>query len=186
MIITKARIAITFVIAAIVFQLWAFTMVPEAKIFFSNPPMPDVRVGGYSPAEIRWLLVKIGEQGRTTYLVAQKKIDLVIPALGMGMFVMSIWALADGLIVRGRRWSSRRSFGLACAGFINGIFDYSENALVAQAMRAGPDAFDPARIELASICTMLKFAFGGITLVLIVVLAVLRWHQATKAGTERG
>lgn len=175
---TKARIAIAFVIVAFAFQIWAFTMVPEAKIYFGNPPMPDVRVEGYTPAEIRVLLVKIGEQGRATYLVAQKKIDLVIPALGMGMFVMSIWALADGLIIRGRRWSSCRAFVLACIGFINGILDYIENALVAQAMRAGPDFFDPASIELASLCTRLKFAFVGISLALIVVLAILRWRQA--------
>ena len=61
--LTKARIAITLFIMLLVFQIWAFTMVPEAKIYFGNPPMPDVRAGGYTPAEIRGLLLEIGEKG---------------------------------------------------------------------------------------------------------------------------
>jgi hypothetical protein len=161
----------------LVFQIWAFTMVPEAKIYFGDPPIPDVRVGGYTPADIRGLLLKIGEKGRETYLLAQRKIDWVVPTLGIGMFVMGIWALADGMIIWGRRWSSPRAYALECIGSINGIFDYSENALIAQAMRAGPYALNSTSIKMASICTTLKFTFGSISIILIFVLAVLRWRQ---------
>ena len=113
-------------------------------------------------------------------MLAQRKIDWVIPTLGIGMFVMGIWVLADGLIVWGRRLSSPRAYALACIGSINGIFDYSENALIAQAMRAGPDALNSTSIKLASICTTLKFTFGSISIVLIFVLAVFRWAPISQ------
>jgi hypothetical protein len=175
--ITKARVAIAFVVAAVVFQAWAFTMVPEAEIFFGEPPMPDVRATGYSPEEVRNLLLEIGEQGREQYLVAQRKIDLAIPALGMGMFFFGLWALADGLVVGKRRWPSRQALALGCVGLIPGLFDYAENLLVASIMQRGLGAFEPRLVEMASACTQIKFAFVALCLILVVVLGVLRWRQ---------
>ena len=173
----KARVAIAFLVLSVTFQIWAFTTVPEAKIYLGSPPMPDMRLGGYHPEDLRELLLQIGEQGRRTYLVAQRKIDLVIPALGTGMFVMGIWALADGVAWRGRRMSSRRALALASIGLLVALFDYGENMLVAAAMRAGPQALDPASVELASLCTRLKFTSVGAALALIAALAVMRWRQ---------
>lgn len=176
----KARVALGFIAMSVIFQIWAFTMVPEAEIYMSEPSVPDLRAGGYSPEDMLELLTLYGEQGRTTYLQAQKKIDLVIPALGMGMFVMSIWALGDGLVMRGRRWSSKQALALACFGFLSPAFDYGENFLIAKAMRAGPEGLDPRLVELSSLCTQLKFGLMPIVFVLIAVLAALRWRQSRR------
>jgi hypothetical protein len=174
----KAKIAIACVAAYILFQFWAFTQVPESAIYFGSPTMPDVRMGGYTPDDLRMLMTQIGPEGRETYLVAQRRIDLTIPALGMAMFVMSLWALGDGLVVFGKTWSTRRALAFACIGLIGPLFDFSENALVAAAMRAGPEMFDAAGIQLSSLCTQLKYTFIAITIALIVVLASLRWWQS--------
>jgi hypothetical protein len=181
---TKTKIAIAFVVATFAFQAWAFTQVPEARIYSAEPAIPDTRADGYTPEQMRDVLVQIGPEGRALYLTAQNKIDWVMPALGIGMFGMVLWALAEGLVIRGKPVSSRAALLFASFSAPIGLFDYAENVLVGRAMRAGPDAFDRASIEVASVCTQLKFALVGVCVVIIIVLAVARWRQSRGSASS--
>jgi hypothetical protein len=176
----KAKISISFLVALAVFQIWAFLTIPEAMFYFGDPPMPDVRAGGYSADEIRQVLEQIGEEGRATYLSAQNKIDWIIPVLGMGMFVMAIWALAEGLSVGGASLTGGQAFLVACIGFGSGLFDLSENVLIARVMTAGPDNFSPRLVEIASVCTQFKYTFVVLSIITVLVLAALRWKQSRQ------
>lgn len=179
----KTKVIMAFIAVAVSFQIYVFTQVPEVKIYSFEPAVPDTRIRGYSPADVQDVMVQLGEEGRALYLTAQNKVDWIIPALGIGLFGISLWALLEGLVIRGRPLPSRTALQFATFGALPGLLDYAENILVGRAMRAGPDAFDPHSIEIASVCTQVKFGLTAVWLATVVVLAVARWRQSQRKFT---
>lgn len=182
----KARFATAIVALSLLLDATLLLTSPDTKIYVGPPPAPDLRMGGYTPEDVRALMIFWGSRGRAMYLDGVRTIDLVIPALSMAVFFTPLWALADGLMVRGRRWGGHIALAIAAIGLIPGLFDYTENFLIARAVQAGPYAFDPASIRLASVVTQLKGWTTAPVLALIAGLGVARFRQRKAGSAERG
>lgn len=172
----KSGLVLLLIALPFVFLWFALRFIPEAPIFFGEPPMPDVRMSGYAPAEIFGLMASIGPEGRAAYLAAQLKMDWAIPALNGAMLAGLLWAVGDGLRTRRGVWSSQQALRLGALGLVSPLLDVIENLLLREIMLAGPAA-DPAAIAWASTVTQAKYATAALTLLLIVALGLWRWRQ---------
>lgn len=158
---------------------------PLADIYLGPPSAPDTRTGGYGPADFQALLLVWGDEGRTAYLHASRTIDAAIPLVMGSAFLVSLWALVDGWEIGGRRISGWHSVAIASLAIVPSLLDYLENHLVTRAVAAGPGAFNPGSIELASLVTQTKIVTSGALFAFIIALSILRFRQWRRDRKSR-
>lgn len=119
-------------------------------------PIFDLRFLGYTATDAQGLITALGPKGRTFYLDAQQRLDLVFPAL-----------LAVTLILWFRRMAAPRwALALSALTLAATVLDYAENAAVRHMLVTAT----AAGVETASLLTQLKSAVGAIPLAAALLL----------------
>lgn len=138
----------------------------------------DLRPAGYSFEEARAFLVALPPADVAFYLAVQHRLDLVYPALLAVMLFWAIHALSP------EAWGIWR-WPLALLAVPGSLFDYLENASVAQMLKSGPDALTTAMVGRASTFTVLKSLFDTLAMTVALVL-LLAWLWRRRAPRVAG
>lgn len=140
--------------------VWSLPRISDA----AGGLMPfDLRPFGYTETEAREFLRRLSDDGRAFYLTVQRRLDLAFPAL---LAATLVWT-ALRLPPPGWRVVRWVLIGAAVGGM---IFDYFENAAVADMLSAAPDAVAVGEIATASRWTLLKSLGATLAMSLGVVL----------------
>jgi hypothetical protein len=133
----------------------------------------DKRPFGYTAAEGKALLQALGAEGRDDYANAQHRLDLAYPGLMALALTLLFRSLSPG-------WPGVL---LSVVALVAAIFDWGENAVVAQMLLAVTPT--DAQLELASRLTVIKSSlvtFAMLALVLLLDRAGLRrWRGGNQA-----
>ena len=113
----------------------------------------DARIMGYSVEDATAYVTTITNEGRLFYLEVQQMLDTFFPALLAISLMLTLYRLAPKLPV------------LYLFPIAGALFDYYENAAVAQILRVNNP--DQGLVETASLLTGLKFAAIAISLLAI-------------------
>ncbi len=137
----------------------------------------DQMVFGYTPAQAFHVLTVYGEAGRKAYTFLLLTSDLVFPFLYGSFLFLSIRGASQraGVPIR---WAN----GLGACGFAATCFDWLENASFLILMRNYP-VESTTIAKLASLFTVTKFLFSGMSLI---ILAVLGIYLLSKSLSRRG
>ncbi len=152
----------------LVMVLWSL---PLIAMDAGGLPAFDMRPTGYSYDEAQAFLAALSPDGRAFYLDVQQWLDTAYPALLGVTLVMAFGVLFRGVL----RWAAI-VFALAGA-----VFDYLENAAVAEMLRVGSEGVTPDMVATASRWTLLKS--GAVTLamlMLVAALAMLVWRRVRR------
>lgn len=143
----------------------------------------DLRTEGYSHDEAIALLDALGDRGAAFYLDVQHKLDITYPVLTGLVLGLAIFLLAP-MSWGGWRW------GMSAVAIPGPIFDFLENAAVANLLTATNHDVSPAMVETANQYTSLKLMTISAATVLVLALLViwiarkvLVWR---KQGTQGG
>ena len=156
----------------LVMVLWSL---PKISLMAGGAVPFDMRPGGYSFEEAVAFVSALSPSGRDFYLNTQHLLDSFYPAL------LSI-TLAIGLITLVPRYWG---WTMAVIAVMAGIFDYLENASVAQILSLAPDYITPSMVSTASNWTVAKSVSTTVaSIVLLISLAVklTAWLQKRKSG----
>lgn len=127
------------------FAIWTPDLTRGAQLSF------DGRIGGYGLAQAQAYLAWLQDNALTeTYLGTFRRIDSLFPLAMFGLAASAIW----GLWARPARMVAL--LGLALCG-VDLAADYTENALVAGLLRAGPEAVTAEAVARASLATQVKW-----------------------------
>jgi len=133
-------------------------------------PMPDLRMAGYTPDELRAFLASLSPQARAAYLGPQRVLDTLMP--------VALTALVA-------RWWWWLGAALALVPLVYFAFDMLENAQVAAILRAGGASDTMA--ETASRFTLAKAeALRAAVAVALVALAARAGEKALGRGETKG
>lgn len=127
----------------------------------------DLRLGGYSLADVQQFLTALSPEGAAFYRDVQHRLDLAYPALSA---LTLFFALAHLLPERLGRWR----YVIALPALATAAFDYAENFTVDRMLEAGAAGLTPDLVATASTATQLKSLTT--TLVMSAVLALLIWR----------
>ncbi len=118
----------------------------------------DLRVTGYSQADAQYFLQSLSDDGRVFYLNVHHRLDLLFP-VSLAITVM----LATRLMYRART-ATILMFPILMAT----SFDFFENKMVAELLRAPIGQVDPVMIAGAEMWTLLKFwSLAALAIVLL-------------------
>ncbi|MBT2130386.1 hypothetical protein [Aliiroseovarius lamellibrachiae] len=118
----------------------------------------DMRPGGYTFEDAQSFLAALTEQGRALYLGPQHVLDLLYPGLLMLTLILGYFLL----------FSKRWAIGLSVAAGLAALFDWSENAKVAELLKTDLAIITPEQVASASLLTVLKS--GTVTLCMSALL----------------
>ncbi len=139
--------------------------------------MPDLRMNGYTPDELRAFFAVLSDEGRAAYLGPQRLLDTAMPvSLTVFLGLLIYWLV--------RRWSWHLGVALALVPLVYFAFDMLENAQVAAILRAG--AVNDTMAEAASRYTVGKAeALRGVVAVVLLALAARAGELALGRGTTK-
>jgi hypothetical protein len=169
--------------ALLVFLLFSALVLPQqaskAERETGSAVSPDTSLF-YAPTELYGIAERYGEQGRQAYVRARFTFDLVWPLVYTFFLVTSI------------SWVFRKAFApdslwqrANLAPLIGALFDYLENLGTSIVMLRFP-AHTPGVDLLASVSTLMKWAFLGTSTVLLVFgVSVVVWRVATERDITR-
>lgn len=153
----------TFAVLGLAGQIWVYHLVLDPLATGVWPL--DTRWQGYGPEHVRELLRSEALPGLQASLMKLRFLDTVFP-LALGAFLAGLaWQGAAGL----HPWS-RMTTVLPAAGYV--LMDLSENALLRDVLRAGPEGASYETMVLASQFTITKFVLLLSAAALIVGLMV--------------
>lgn len=144
---------------------------PDTKLFDMSP-------AGYSYEEARFVLERIGESGRDTYLYHQLPVDTVYPGLFAVTYALMLFWVFGKFASKGSVW-----FRLTYLPIAAGVLDYFENMGILTMLVSYPD-LTPAIVQMTSIFTILKSLFTTLFyFTLLVGLAC--WGATARRLKER-
>jgi len=125
----------------------------------------DLRPLGYSYDEAVAFLARLSPAGHSFYLEIQHRLDSAYPIL-LALTLASGTALLVPPRLGSWKWL------LAATALPGMVFDYRENALVAELLTAPPDAIDPALVASASLATQIKSLSTAVATLIFLILLV--------------
>lgn len=135
----------------------------------------DVRLDGYSHAEVMAALEGYGADGRWRYIWISLILDTIFPLLYCSLYA--------GLIYR---FAPREALKpLAYLPLIGGLFDLGENVQIVTMLAQFPE-ISVTQVEWANRFTLTKFAFSRLSMVLAALAlcyGVVKWAYNKKSGT---
>ncbi len=168
-----AFFGLTALAGLIAMRIWTLPMIEAAGL-----PMLDVRMGGYTPDEVRAFLARLGAEGRAAYLGPQRVLDTLMPVALTAALGLLIYRLVA-------RWSWWIGAALALVPLIYFAFDMLENAQVAAILRA--PAPSDTMAETASRYTVAKAeALRAAVAVALVALAARAGERALGRDRKKG
>ncbi|GGD38217.1 hypothetical protein GCM10011358_22520 [Sinisalibacter lacisalsi] len=168
-----AFFGLTALAGLIAMRIWTLPMIEAAGL-----PMLDVRMGGYTPDEVRAFLASLGAEGRAAYLGPQRVLDTLMPVALTAALGLLIYRLVA-------RWSWWIGAALALVPLVYFAFDMLENAQVAVILRA--PAPSDTMAETASRYTVAKAeALRAAVAVALVALAARAGERALGRGRKKG
>ncbi len=127
----------------------------------------DMRLTGYSHAEVKDFVAAIGDEGAALYLGWQLWLDTIFPPLlGAVLFLCYRWLFPGlpGLII-------------GAVSLVYVAADLLENMAVAAMLRAGADGLTPEMTATASRWTTTKWSLALIGLVTLIIGIALRLRR---------
>ena len=121
---------------------------------------------GYTPTRAYQVMKEYGEKGRRAYTFLLLTTDLVFPFLYGSFLFLSI-----RMVARRAAIAVARGNWLAVCGLAAASFDYLENFSFLILMKKYPGQ-STVVARLASLCTVTKFLFSGVSLIILAVLGV--------------
>jgi hypothetical protein len=161
---------------------WAvllFVTVPHLQFLAGGADPFDVRWMGYSYDDARKYLVALGPEGRAYYLNPELVLDTFFPPLYAASSALALWWLTMpgrvvyGAVPIGWRWA------LVVLPVAELILDWGENAGIAAMLWTCSD-LSPALVGATSLATQLKLVAAALTeisLIVLAVMALLRWRK---------
>jgi len=137
----------------------------------------DQMIFGYTPAEAFQVMTAYGEAGRRAYTFLLLTSDLVFPFLYGSFLFLSIRGASQRAGIP-MLWAN----GLAACGFAATCFDWLENISFLILMRTYP-VESTAVAGFASMFTVTKFLFSGVSLIILAVLGV---YIVIRSSSQRG
>ena len=159
-----ATIAAITVIILLFFWLINFQGVPGIPPIASllRIGLPDMMFT-YSPSTIYEKLILFGADGRSTYRIFLERVDFLFPAV-YGLFFVMVTTFGFT-----RLFSKRPALQkLSLLPLLTTLFDYAENLCFLAVLRSFPIEL-PNLEKLANILTIAKWAFAGVSIVLLLV-----------------
>ncbi len=161
----KRAFWLIFLVMAAVYATMALWTLPTISAAAGGLAPFDMRPLGYSFEEARAFLAALTEEGRHLYLDVQHRLDLVYPLLLAATLVLGCLLLTASTPLR----------ALVIAAALSGmVFDYLENAAVADMLTAGHQQLTAALVAEASRWTLLKSL--ATTVAMLLVLGLLLWR----------
>lgn len=133
----------------------------------------DMRPLGYSFEQARAFLAALTEEGRKLYLDVQHRLDLVYPLLLAATLVLGCLLLTSSMPLR---WL------VIAPALLGMVFDYLENAAVADMLTAGHQQLTAELVAEASRWTLLKSL--ATTVAMLLVLALLLWRVFARRRAQ--
>jgi hypothetical protein len=171
--------AIVFLFLLLLNVVKAQDVVARAFGYTGSVPMfaLDQMVFGYTPAQAFHVFKVYGEAGRRAYTFLLLTSDLVFPFLYGSFLFLSIRGASQRAGIS-MLWAN----GLGSCGFAATCFDWLENVSFLFLIRTYP-AESITIAKLASLFTVTKFLFSGMSLI---ILAVLGIYILSKSLSRRG
>ena len=159
-----ATIAAVTVITLLLFWLINFQGVPGIPPIASllRIGLPDMMFT-YSPSTIYEKLILFGAGGRSTYRIFLERVDFLFPAV-YGLFFVMVTTFGFSRLFPKRPALQK----LSLLPLLTTLFDYAENLCFLAVLRSFPIEL-PNLEKLANILTIAKWAFAGVSIVLLLV-----------------
>lgn len=157
----------------LVMLLWSL---PKLSSMAGGKVPFDMRPGGYSFEEAVGFVSAIDANGRDFYLNTQHLLDTFYPALLAASLAIGFFRLLP------RYWG----WLMATISIMAGVFDYLENAAVANMLMIAPGDLTPDLVSTASNWTIVKSvstAVALLTLVILLGLNTVQWIR--KRASEK-
>jgi len=177
-------LVVALLIAAAIF--WAvlfFITVPHLQVLAGGADPFDARWMGYSYDDAKKYLVALGPEGRAYYLNPELMLDTFFPPLYAASSALALWWLTMvGRVIGGAVPIGLR-VALAALPVAELILDWGENTGIAAMVWTWSD-LSPPLVRAASLATQLKLVAAALTeisLVVLAVMALLRWRKRKHA-----
>jgi hypothetical protein len=146
-----------------------FTMVlftgPLVSSYSNGMKILDLKFG-YDAGYVNALFTTLGETGRHVYLYNQLPVDMVYPLLA-GL----TYCLVIGYLLRKLEKFEGPLFYLCLTPLLSGLFDYIENIGIISLLVSYPNPLEKLTVIFSG-ATVIKFIFGGINFLAIIILLV--------------
>jgi hypothetical protein len=145
----------------------------------------DIRPAGYSFAEAQAFLAAIGSEGRRYYAFPELALDTLYPPLYALSRGLALWWLTMPGRVRERPLAPGLRRALVAVPIAMATLDLIENSCIAIMLSTWPD-LSAHIVQASSLATRAKIVLGGLTEVLMAILAIL-WlaRQALQWRAKR-
>lgn len=159
-----ATIAAITVITLLFFWLINFQGVPGIPPIASllRIGLPDMMLT-YSPSAIYEKLTQFGADGRSAYRIFLERVDFLFPAV-YGLFFVMVSTFGFSRLFPNRPALQK----LSLLPWFTTLFDYAENLCFFVILRSYPEEL-PNLQKLANVCTLAKWTFAAISIVLLLV-----------------
>ena len=124
--------------------------------------LPDMMFT-YSPSSIYEKLTRFGADGRSAYGIFLERVDFLFPAV-YGLFFVMVRTVGFSGLFPNRPAPQK----LSLLPWFTTLFDYAENLCFLVMLRSYPEEL-PNLQKLANVCTLAKWTFAEISIVLLLV-----------------
>jgi len=140
---------------------------PRIEALAGGDRLLDMRFTGYSFAEVRAFVEKIGADGVALYLGPQLWLDMIFPPLlGATLFLTYRWL-----------FPGRVGIVVGTVSLLYVATDILENLAIQALLRAGAAGITPEMVARANFWTITKWSFAVVGLVTLLVGVALRLRR---------
>lgn len=160
--------------------LWAvmwFSTFPQIIAGFGGYSPPDLRLSGYSFADMQIYLTAMTAEGLQAYSGLHLYLDAIFPALLALCFALPI----NGLL---RHRPAALRIVAVLLPMAAALYDYLENILVARMVTLGADGITPKLVSLSSRATELKAQLVMVSAMLVALLIIVNWWELRRSTAE--
>lgn len=160
------KILLLFIATNIVYLIMLTVTIPGVMRFSGGMVLLDMLPTGYDPSYVKSLLNKLGESGRSAYLVIQIPLDMIYPLLfGITYCLITAYFLKK----IGKLETSL--FYVCLLPLFAGLFDYFENIGIIVMLVSYPD-LSVTMARVTNVFSILKSSFTTISFIALIIILI--------------